>query len=196
MQGHELLHKLLKKSLPFIHKKRITSIIRSVQALLIGKKLTLTGIARNIHSKAKEKHLIRNVDRLLRNQKLQNETNLFYKVLCSFLINENTQPLVNVDWSCVNKRKDWHILRASLVLQGRGFVIYQEVHPRGCENSPKIEKRFLSMLKTIIPNNVKPIIVTDAGFRGTWFKEVEALGFDWIGRVRNKTCYRVSEDDN
>lgn len=163
---------------------------------MIGKRLSLTGIARNIHSKAKEKHLIRNVDRLLSNSKLQNESNFFYKAICNFLINENTQPLVNVDWSCVNKRKDWHILRATLVLQGRGFIIYQEVHPRGCENSPKIEKGFLRMLKKIIPDNVKPIIVTDAGFRGTWFKEVETLGFDWIGRIRNKTCYRISEDDN
>ena len=33
----------------------------------------------------------------------------------------------------------------------------------------------------------QPIVVTDAGFRGTWFRLVEAQGWDWIGRVRNRT---------
>lgn len=33
-------------------------------------------------------------------------------------------------------------------------------------------------------------MVTDAGFRTTWFLEVEALGWDWVGRVRNRHYLR------
>jgi hypothetical protein len=29
----------------------------------------------------------------------------------------------------------------------------------------------------------------DAGFRGPWFKAVEARGWDWVGRIRNKIKY-------
>jgi hypothetical protein len=34
-----------------------------------------------------------------------------------------------------------------------------------------------------------PVIVTDAGFRGPWLREVEALGWDWVGRIRNSIKY-------
>jgi hypothetical protein len=32
-----------------------------------------------------------------------------------------------------------------------------------------------------------PILVTDAGFRGPWFRAVEAMGWQWLGRLRNTT---------
>jgi len=28
-------------------------------------------------------------------------------------------------------------------------------------------------------------VITDSGFRGPWFRAVEALGWDWVGRIRN-----------
>jgi hypothetical protein len=37
-------------------------------------------------------------------------------------------------------------------------------------------KAFLVKLKTIIDDDVKPIIVTDAGYKTTWFRDVIALG--------------------
>jgi len=40
----------------------------------------------------------------------------------------------------------------------------------------KIHKAFLKKLKFILPINCQPIIITDAGFRNSWFKMVEALG--------------------
>jgi hypothetical protein len=44
-------------------------------------------------------------------------------------------------------------------------------------------KAFLAKLKTIIDDDAKPIILTDAGYKTTWFKEVIALGWDFTGRV-------------
>lgn len=37
-------------------------------------------------------------------------------------------------------------------------------------------------------------MVTDAGFRNPWFKMVEKLSWDWVGRLRNRTLVRASED--
>lgn len=192
MQGHELLHNLiLKSSLP-IHKKRITALTNAVNALLIGKRLTLTGLARFSKSKAKERHAIRRTDRLLGNEYLHKEGEYIYGLLASFLIQETVCILV--DWSCVNKKKDWYILRASLALKGRSCAIYQEVHPKKMINSPVAEKQFLKKLKQTLPPNAKVIFITDAGFRTPWFKAVRAMGFDWVGRVRNKNYYRTVEN--
>jgi hypothetical protein len=37
----------------------------------------------------------------------------------------------------------------------------------------------------VLPAGCQPIITTDAGFRGPWFKAVSELGWDFIGRLRN-----------
>jgi len=46
-----------------------------------------------------------------------------------------------------------------------------------------VEKGFLDALKKRLPDSCRPIIVTDAGYRTPWFRAVEALGWDFVGRV-------------
>jgi hypothetical protein len=50
-------------------------------------------------------------------------------------------------------------------------------------------RAFLAKLKTIIDDDVIPIIVTDAGYKTTWFRDVIALGWDFAGRVRKPLRY-------
>ncbi len=45
-----------------------------------------------------------------------------------------------------------------------------------------------------MPKHVIPILVTDAGFRSDWLRGVEALGWDYIGRLRNNTRVRASPE--
>jgi len=45
-------------------------------------------------------------------------------------------------------------------------------------------------LQTLLPEGVRPILVTDAGFRVPWFRAVEALGWHFIGRVRHRAHAR------
>ena len=60
-------------------------------------------------------------------------------------------------------------------------------------NNPRTHRRFLERLKTVVvPGNCRPIIITDAGFRGP-YEAVSALGWDWIGRVRNEVKYRMDD---
>ena len=42
-------------------------------------------------------------------------------------------------------------------------------------------------LAELLPDPVRPIIVTDAGFRGPFFREVLSRGWDFVGRVRGTT---------
>jgi hypothetical protein len=54
----------------------------------------------------------------------------------------------------------------------------------------------MTTLKSMLPSNCKPIIVSDAGFRVPWFKLIESLGWDYVGRVRNATfCKNETDED-
>ncbi len=45
----------------------------------------------------------------------------------------------------------------------------------------------MQQLRALIPDDVRPILVTDAGFRTPWFRAVSAMGWDWVGRLRGRT---------
>jgi hypothetical protein len=65
------------------------------------------------------------------------------------------------------------------------------VYPLARYNSPRTHRRFLRNLRAVLPEPCRPIIVTDAGLRGPWFREVERYGWDWLGRVRNKVKFAL-----
>jgi hypothetical protein len=46
-----------------------------------------------------------------------------------------------------------------------------------------------------LPENVSPILITDAEFRVPWFKAVKDLGWDFIGRLRGDKKCAVGEED-
>ena len=86
------------------------------------------------------------------------------------------------------------ILKAVVQVKGRALSIYGEVHPMRCYNNAKTHRRFLHPLQSTVPEGCCPIVVTDAGFRRPWFRDVEALGWDWVGRIRNRIKYLRPEN--
>ena len=80
-------------------------------------------------------------------------------------------------------------MRAAVPVGGRSLTVYEEVHPLKKYNNPKIHKKFLENLSKVLPKQCRPIIVTDAGFGIPWFKQVLALGWDFVGRIINKSYY-------
>jgi hypothetical protein len=87
------------------------------------------------------------------------------------------------------------LLSASVAIEGRSFNLYSQAYPLKEYTSKKTHRLFLNTLKNLLPENCKPIVITDAGFRNTWFKAVLKMGWDFIGRVRNNTQYcRVNQD--
>jgi hypothetical protein len=61
--------------------------------------------------------------------------------------------------------------------------LYEEVHTVKSKEKPKVHEQFLKALQKMLPPRCSPILVTDAGFRTPCFKRVEALGWDWVGRI-------------
>ena len=68
------------------------------------------------------------------------------------------------------------MIRAALPIQGRAITIYEEVYPLSNHTSGKAHHHFLTHLAKVLPENVTPIICTDAGFKVPWCKEVDS---DW-----------------
>ena len=194
MQVRELLHTLFSNTLEFMHAKRAFALLDAVQGLLLGKKLSLTHLARHLTSPTKERNCIRKMDRLLGNRKLHSEIKSCYHAHCILLLGKIANPVISIDWAATDKRQNWHILRATLTVDKRGYALYQEVHPRKKSNSRHVQHEFLNKLKSILPENCKPIIITDAGFRFPWFGKVKQIGFNFVGRVRQKTKYRTARD--
>jgi hypothetical protein len=171
------------------HRGRETALARIVQALLIGQRLSLTHLGRSRPGQAHAKHHIKAVDRLLGNPHLQAETPGVYREIAEKLLGGVDRPIIVVDWSDFELGREWLMLKAAVPVGGRAISIYQRVFPFSRYNSPGAHREFLHELKTIIPASCRPVIVTDAGFRGPWFRAVEANGWDWVGRIRNRIKY-------
>jgi hypothetical protein len=193
MQQMPLLHKEFAKELPFIHKTRLNCLMSICNTAATSNTLFLTGLGRNISSSTKTSSNIEKVNRLLGNRHLQLEYKAFYQMMASRLIPKSIRPWIHVDWSCINATTNLYMLRASLSAKGRSIVIYEECHPKKKENNHSVHKQFLKNLKGILSAYSCPIIVTDAGFRGPWFKAVQQLGWDFVGRLRNKNLVCIDD---
>src|SRR5262249_44145776 len=78
------------------------------------------------------------------------------------------------------------MLKAAVPWRGRALSIYEEVYPLARSTSPRPHRGSLRKLRAVLPAHGRPIMVTDAGLRGPWFREVERYGWDWLGRGWNK----------
>lgn len=193
MHPTRILQRWLEVNTPFIHCVRALSVASAAAGLLRGGTLTLTHIGRSLGGRARTKNKIKRVDRLLGNRHLRAERPWVYAGLCRWLLKGVERPVIIVDWSDCEPGHQWLMLTASLSVRGRALTIYQEVHPLSRYNSPRTHRCFLRCLQELVPAHCRPIIVTDAGFRGPWFREVESYGWDWVGRVRNRIKVCVGE---
>ena len=104
-----------------------------------------------------------------------------------------SRPVIAVDWSDLDGAKRHFLLRASLIIQGRALTLYEEVHTLATKEKRRTHGLFLRQLQGIVGVDTRAILLTDAGFRTPWFRQVLALGWDYVGRIRNRHLVRVSE---
>jgi len=191
MHTFSLLQRWFERNTTFMHEGRQASVLAAVEGLLCGGTLTLTHLGRSLRGAGHTKHKIKRIDRLLGNTPLHKECGPIYAALAGWLLNGVRRPVIVVDWSDCEPGHAWLMLTAALTVGGRALPVYQEVHRLSAYNSPGTHRRFLQALHAVVPRQCRPILITDAGFRGPWFRAVEQLGWDWIGRVRNRIKVRV-----
>ena len=173
-----------------IHARRLQALWAAVQSLMEGGRLTLTALGRSMPSQARVKHSIKRVDRLLGNRLLHAQRVDLYRPVVSAVIGKKKRPVLLVDWSGVSDDGYYHTLRACVAMNGRALSVYEEVHSLAQLGNRQVERNFLKVLKDLLPLDCCPIVVTDAGFRVPWCKQVQALGWDWITRIRSRTMFQ------
>lgn len=170
------------ESLHTVHKARKTSLSFAIEALCCGGKLSLTGLARAAFSETTVKHNIKRLDRLLSNPRLAKEITLFCGAVIKTVIPANSSPILLVDWTLVGK--DHCALFASAPFEGRSVTVYFEVHPMKKFANREVEYTFLDTINELLPEGVKPTLVTDAGYLHPWFKKVITLDWYFVGRLK------------
>ncbi|MFI3156663.1 MAG: IS4 family transposase [Methylococcaceae bacterium] len=132
------------------------------------------------------KHKIKRLDRLVGNPHLKSERLALYGAMTQLLLKSLPLPLIIIDWSPLTDDQSQQLLRAALPVGGRTITLYEEVHPDKKLGNRRVQHQFLSPLQQLLPAHVTPIVVADSGFRAPFFREVERLGWHWLGRIRNR----------
>jgi len=189
MRALEILHGQLTESMGFMHKARWGALWKVVEALIRGKQLWLTALGRARPGTAARKHAIKAVDRLLANPALHAELDSVYKAIAGFALGKtNRSPFIAVDTTEVRPKR--YSLTACLTTDGRSIPLFSIIVNR-VKPERRTLRRFLKRLARVLPDNCVPILLTDAGFESGWFEEVVELGWDFVGRVRNRTRFLV-----
>lgn len=189
-----LFHKVFGKASENLDKRIETTLSLAVEALSRYRYLSLTGLGRTLETTAQVKHSIKRMDRLLDNDSLQKHKVNYYEAMAVMLLKNNRHPLIIVDWSGLTHCGRYHFLCAALPVGGRALPILSLAFPVNEYGSRSAHQQFLNVLKSLLPADCQPIVVTDAGFRCPWFKLIRSLGWDFIGRVRHKTQFSTPED--
>lgn len=186
MRASQVLQKCLHRSLSDMHALRERALLRAVEALLAGRRLTLIDVARAWPGAMRVRAPLKAFDRLLGNRHLHAERNCIDQDMARWLL-RGPQPVIVIDWSDLKPDKSWCLLRAAIPIGGRTLTLLDMVVQGREQGSPAAERRFLRQLRTLVPDGVTPILVTDAGFRTPWFRAVSAMRWHWVGRLRGRT---------
>lgn len=168
-----------------MHAKRQHCVARIAQAACT-KGLGVVKLGKAIGPPEKLRHSIKCCDRLLSNPHFQQERIKVYRALAGQVLRKVSTAAVIVDWSELRADGSLQLLRAAVMAEGRALTLYEEVHPQSLLGSPIVQRLFMQRLKTVLPPHFRAIIVTDAGFRATWFNMLEQQKWLWIGRIRNR----------
>ena len=176
-------HSFFRPVLASFHQTRIKTLLSCAEGLIAGNTLSLTQIGRHLPGKARVKHKIKRVDRFIGNEKLHKECTAISAAVARRITACLPQCVIAIDWSgCCSQ--DFHVLRASLVFEGRGLPLLNRVVPSARQEQDEEHQQFLLDLQALLGAHHRVVIVTDAGFKTPWLQQVRALGWEYVGRVR------------
>ena len=190
----KLSHKLFSVALCNFNQARVKTILDCVDGLIRGNELSLTSIGRHLPGKAKTKHKIKRVDRLLGNTSVHDDLPALYRSISRALLKGLPNYVIAIDWSgCC--RDDYQLLRASLLYDGRSLPLLNLVVDKAYYNNNELHHQFLTQLADIIGNDKPTYILTDGGFKTPWFQLVKGFGWEFIGRVRGRVYGKLDNQN-
>jgi hypothetical protein len=188
MRVSQILRQICRSCTRSVHAARLAAIVAVVEAITAAGRLVPAAVGRSLRGRARPKHGIKRVDRLLGNMHVLADRWVIFAAVARWLLQEVQRPVILMDWTKVTD--GLHALIAAIPVGGRALPIYLEVHPEKRLGDNRVQARFLRALRDILPSSVQPIIVTDAGFHGPFFRAVAKLGWDFVGRIRGTAKLR------
>jgi hypothetical protein len=183
VRAGNIVHRLIGECRGELHAKRYEGVVGAVIALLRSQSLSLTRMGRAWGGRAKTKHSVKRMDRLLGNHRMWRDAPKIYAALVKKLILGVPRVVVAIDWTQLPSKM--YALTATVVFCGRGLPVYSIVRPESELGNPHAHEAFLDGLRSVFPR-CTPILVADAGFRTPFFEACQARGFDFVVRLRGK----------
>ncbi|EBD1257987.1 IS4 family transposase [Salmonella enterica] len=190
MPARQVCQNFFRDALAPLHKYRQNALLDATIALINGASLTLTSIGRYLPGTAQVKNKIKRVDRLRGNESLHRNIPLIFRNIIAMLTSQLSLCTIAVDWSGYPSQEH-HVLRASLICDGRSIPLLRWIVPSEKQQNAKVQQAFLNTLAEAVNPEARVIIVTDAGFQNAWFRHIESLGWDFIGRIRGNIQMRL-----
>lgn len=186
MHAKQIVQRFIESELSSMHAARREPLAQAVSAVMRGHALSLSRVAQGTIGQGTLKSALKRVDRQIGCARTREESQL----LCGAIVRQVSATVgmlvIALDWSAVAPGGAFAELRAVITGagMGRGITLYQEVYAQAQQGSCAAEWALLERLQACVPAGRQVLIVTDAGFRQPWFARIEALGWQWIGRLR------------
>jgi len=194
MRAVQIVQQRVIDGLGFMHSARRDALNVTLTALVAGGAATVTALGRARGGGGGHKHAIKAVDRLVGNRHLHDEMVPIWASVASTLLGNHRGTIVLlVDWTQLGA--DHYKLTATLVISGRSLSVLNMVASKHYLAKPDLHEAFLAQLTQIIQPRPgqRVVIVSDAGFASRWFQQVQAIGWHFIGRIRNRTKIQRSD---
>jgi Transposase DDE domain len=182
MRVEGMVRQLLAGCSSQMHEGRVKAVVKVAGGIIEAGRLSPASIGRSLPGTQRPKHGIKCVDRLLGNRRLWQDQLFIFLAIAHRLLRGCANPVILVDWTTAGGPHE--ALVAAVPIGGRALPIYLEVHPRKKLGNVSVETRFLCTLRAVLPSECVPVVVTDAGFKSAFFREVMHLGWDFLGRIR------------
>jgi len=117
MRATKVLQKCLGDALKPMHALRRRVLLRAVEALIHGRRLTLIDVARAWPGAERIRAPLKALDRLLGNRHLHTEREHVHAAMARWLL-RGPHPVIVLDWCNLKADQRWHLLRAAVPVGG------------------------------------------------------------------------------
>jgi hypothetical protein len=171
-----------------MHQKRQKSLANAVLGVISSASLIVHRIGLGL-ARAKKlfgKHAIKQVDRLLSNDKLP-LSDCFQRTV-PYVIGSRKEIIVALDWTDFNADKQATLQLSLVTSHGRATpLVWKTVDKENLKNKRNdYEDELLYEFKSVLPDDVKVTVLADRGFGDTKLYDFlkQDLGFDFVIRFR------------
>lgn len=171
-----------------MHEKRQQSLANAVLGVISSASLIVHRIGLGLANAKKliGKHAIKQVDRLLSNNKLQ-LPNCFQKTV-PYIIGARKEIVVVMDWTDFDADKQATLQISLVTSHGRATpLLWKTVEKKNLKNKRNdYEDELLCTFKSVLPEGIKVTVLADRGFGDTKLYDFlkQDLGFDFVIRFR------------